>query len=74
MFLHEDDPSSMEDGNMAKIMEQLTFPHSEKEPELGADELLRLDALADKLNFSFSDCEAGKRHPGPYNRCKWSYT
>jgi hypothetical protein len=41
----------MEDGNMAKIMEQLTFPHSEKEPELSADELLRLDALADKLEL-----------------------
>jgi len=50
-FLHEDDPSSMEDANMAKIMEQLTFPHSEKEPELSADELLRLDALADQLEL-----------------------
>jgi len=171
-FLHEDDPSSMEDANMAKIMEQLTFPHSAKEPELIADELLRLDALADQLELQrlerlqvlqspdvvpptakvlstrfvrtwrekhnskgeaiwlrrsrfvarefawlapereslfspasgsiisrifaynfvgktregkhgdgqlgcsrcFSDCEAGKRHPGPYNRCQWSYT
>ena len=50
-FFNEDDPSSMEDANMAKIMEQLTFPHSEKEPELSADELLRLDALADKLEL-----------------------
>jgi hypothetical protein len=30
---HEDDPSSMGDAEMAKIMEQLAFPHSAKEPK-----------------------------------------
>ena len=50
-FLHEDDPCLVSDANMSKIMEQLTFPHSAKEPELSADELLRLDALADQLEL-----------------------
>ena len=40
-----------DDANMSKIMDQLTFPHSAKEPELSADELLRLDALADQLEL-----------------------
>jgi len=50
-FLHEDDPCLVSDANMSKIMERLTFPHSAKEPELSADELLRLDALADQLEL-----------------------
>ena len=50
-FLHEDDPCLVSDANMSTIMEQLTFPHSAKEFELSADELLRLDALADQLEL-----------------------
>ena len=40
-----------DDAKMSKIMDQLTFPHSVKKPELSADELLRLDALADQLEL-----------------------
>ena len=50
-FLHEDDPCLIGDADMSKITEQLTFPHSAKEPELSADELSRLDALADQLEL-----------------------
>ena len=50
-FLHEDDPCLIGDADMSKITEQLTFPHSAKEPGLSADELLRLDALAGQLEL-----------------------
>jgi hypothetical protein len=50
-FPQEDDPCLAGDANMSKIMDQVTFPHSAKEPELSADELLRLDTLADQLEL-----------------------
>ena len=50
-FPQEDDPCLASDANMSKIMDQVTFPHSAKEPELSADELLRLDTLADQLEL-----------------------
>ena len=50
-FFQEDDPCLAGDANMSKTMNQLTFPHPAKEPEVSADELLRLDALADQLEL-----------------------
>ena len=51
-FLQEDNPCLADDANMSKIMDQLTFPHSVKEPELSADELFSICAhLARKAQF-----------------------
>ena len=50
-FLQADDNSLTTDSNMSEIIKQLTFPYTAKEPELSADELMKLDALADQLEL-----------------------
>ena len=50
-FLQADDSSLTTDSNMSEIIKQLTFPYTAKEPELSADELMKLDALADQLEL-----------------------
>ena len=42
-----DDP----DAESARILKELTFPFSAKEPDLPQDEMTRLDALADQLEL-----------------------
>ena len=50
-FLAEGESSEIQDVEMARILQQLTFPFSLKEPSLSADEMMRLDPLADQLEL-----------------------
>ena len=36
---------------MAKLIEQLTFPYTTKEPELSPEELIALDSIADQVEL-----------------------
>ena len=50
-LLVSDDSEANDDGEMARILQELTFPYSSKEPDVTAAELTRLDALADQLEL-----------------------
>ena len=50
-FLVSDDSGANDDCEMARILQELTFPYSSKEPDVTAAELTRLDALADQLEL-----------------------
>ena len=50
-LLASDDAGVSNDDEMARILKELTFPFSSKEPDLTAEELTRLDALADRLEL-----------------------
>jgi len=50
-FLVSDDSEANDDCEMARILQELTFPYSLKEPDVTAAELTRLDALADQLEL-----------------------
>ena len=47
----ESESNADQDAEMARILQQLTFPSSAKEPDLSADEMMRLDSLADQLEL-----------------------
>ena len=40
-----------DDAQVAKLIEQLTFPYTSKEPNLPAEELMALDAIADQVEL-----------------------
>ena len=50
-FLVSDDSGANDDCEMARILQELTFPYRSKEPDVTAAELTRLDALADQLEL-----------------------
>ena len=50
-FYDENESSADQDAEMARILQQLTFPFSAKEQDLSADEMMRLDSLSDQLEL-----------------------